>query len=81
MATLTLQVDADLLARAEAAAKSAGTDVESQLLRKLEELGSREKSGRSEQFDAVRRMIEISDANPAYLEGGMPSREERNARG
>ena len=74
--TLTLEVDEDVLARAEARSKARGVDLRSELVSKLEELGS----GASRQRDAVERMLSRANAHPHVLDGSMPNREERNAR-
>jgi hypothetical protein len=77
MATLSLEVDSDLLARAEEVSQLRGRDLRQELLAKVVEISNPHPS---QQSDAVRRLIEMADAFPTYLEGGMPSREERNAR-
>jgi hypothetical protein len=77
MATLKLDIDADLLARAEEASHLRGADLRSELMARVKELGTKRPSKQSE---AVRRLIEMADASPGYLEGGMPDREERNTR-
>jgi len=77
MATLLLEVDSDLLARAEEISQKRGSDLRQELLAKVIEIGNHRPS---EQSDAVHRLIEMADSFPTYLDGGMPSREERNAR-
>jgi hypothetical protein len=78
MTTLILEVEEDVLARAEAAAKASGGDLQSELLSRLQELGS---SNRSFQRDVIESMIARANANPHFIEDGMPDREGRNARG
>jgi hypothetical protein len=77
MTTLTLEVDDQILARAEAGARASGRDVRAELLSKLEELAGQTSS---KQLAAVRRLIARAKENPATLDGPMPDREERNAR-
>jgi hypothetical protein len=77
MAILTLEIDDDVLARAEEATQQLGSDVKTELVAKVEELSARRPS---RQLEAVRRLIARADAFPTYLTGGMPDRDERNAR-
>ena len=78
MTTLTLQVEDDLLSRAEAAVRERGGDLHLELLSKLEELGGTNRV--SVQRAAVDRMISWANTAPHSIEGPMPDREERNAR-
>lgn len=77
MAILTLEIDDQVLARAEEATQQIGSDVKTQLVARVEELSAQKPS---RQLEAMRRLIARADALPTYLEGGMPDREERNAR-
>jgi hypothetical protein len=77
MTTLILEVDDQVLAKAEAAARASGLDVRAELVSKLEEIAAHRPS---RQLEAVQRLIDRANANPSYLEGGMPNREERNSR-
>jgi hypothetical protein len=78
MATLILEVDDAVLARAEDDARRRGKDLKSELIARVESIGSESTAER--QIAAVRRMEELSKAYPGYIEGAMPNREERNAR-
>ncbi len=78
MATLTLEVDEVLLVRAEDEARRRGTDLKSELVAHVANIAKT--SNAEKQAAAVKRMEELSAAYPGYLEGGMPNREERNAR-
>jgi hypothetical protein len=78
MATLILEVDDAVLARAENEARRRGIDLKSELLARVQSISTT--STAEMQMDAVRRMEELSKKYPMVIEGGMPSREERNAR-
>jgi len=78
MATLTLELEDDVLARAEAAAaRVPGRTLQSVLIAQAESMA---KDFPRDGAAALRRLFDLADANPSYLKGGMPSREERNAR-
>ena len=77
MSTLTIEVDDELLARAEAASRASGLDVRAELVSRLEELAA-EKPSR--QHEAMQRFVARAEARSYSLEGGMPDRDERNAR-
>jgi hypothetical protein len=78
MATLTLEVDDAVLAEARATAQARGSSLERELLNKVRDLSS--SKGASRQRRAVERLIERANAHPHVIEGGMPTREERNSR-
>jgi len=77
MSTLTLEVDDQILARAEEGARASGRDIRAELLSKLEELAGQTPS---RQLAAVQRLIARAKEHPAALDGPMPGRDERNAR-
>lgn len=78
MATLTLEVDDTVLAEARATAQARGSSLERELLDKVRDLSSHK--GVSRQREAVERLIARAKAHPHAIEGGMPTREERNSR-
>lgn len=77
MSRITLEIDDKLLARAEEASHNRGGNLQSELMARVEELAQERPS---RQLRAVRRLLQEANANPHYLEGGMPDRDERNAR-
>lgn len=79
MAAVTLEVDDELLARAEVAAKHRGTDLKSSLFAEIRRL-ARDPRSPEERRAALEESFRRADLNPIRIEGGMPSREERNAR-
>ncbi len=78
MATLILEIDDAVLARAEEDARRRGKDLKSELVASVESIGR--KSTPEVQMAAVKRMEELSKMYPMVIEGGMPNREERNSR-
>lgn len=79
MAAVTLEIDDELLARANAGAEQQGTDLKTSLLVEVRRLAT--KAGtREDRRAALDKLFEMADEFPTYLAGGMPSREERNAR-
>ena len=79
MAAVTLEIDDELLAKASAGARQQGSDLHTSLLAEVRRLATRA-STREERRAALEKLFELADQYPTYLAGGMPSREERNAR-
>jgi hypothetical protein len=77
MATVTIGVDDQLLAEVQSALRARGSSVEQELENAMHHLCGAEFSP---QREAVERMIARAIDHPHSLPGGMPSREERNAR-
>jgi hypothetical protein len=81
MATLTLELEDDVLARAEAAAaRLPGRTLEGVLVARVEELAEYPLQTQAERLETLRNAFRLADLHGGYLEGGMPDSEERNAR-
>ena len=81
MTTLLLEIDEETLARAKRQAEEHGCDIREELVVHVK---AAEPSTQAEcvakQTGAFKRLMELSKLYPIVIEGGMPSREERNAR-
>ncbi len=79
MATLTLQVDDEVLTRANAAvSRMRQGSLETVLLARVHELG--DDVVHEDPLQQMRRLFTLADERGFYLEGGMPTADERNER-